>query len=244
MTTSTDISQDNIGQTEVEHALDSAPSGSDRPSRGTIPQEPFTNPPSKFISKRTLILIMILAIAAISVGAITVSLFGTTQHDWDTGKQCLECHTDIGLEFTNMLGTPAIEPHEGMNCLDCHQNVSADFTVEHASTLPNCTSCHPTVATNMSYDTEAHKDLFTNAEGEGWGKGPNEACIVCHTGFDVSTSFERPDFYNFTIDVTYSITNVESSIATHTNTYTWTKAGNLHTYLTDTDMTCGDGVGG
>ncbi|MCK5039134.1 MAG: CxxxxCH/CxxCH domain-containing protein, partial [Thermoplasmata archaeon] len=186
---------------------------------------------------------MILAIAAISIGAITVSLFAD-QHDWNTGKACLDCHDDVGQEFTDMLGTPGVEPHEGLSCTDCHQNVSADFDDQHAATLPNCTSCHSTVITNMSYDTEAHKEMLYNAGSSIYNKGPNEACIVCHTGFDVNTTFKRPDYFNFTVDSSYSITNVEVSTTTHQNTYTWTKTGELHTYIAPAGVNCGDGVDG
>ncbi len=239
-----EIGQDSIGQAEAGQARDPMLPEPELPTQDRILASPLTQPPPSDKAKKALIFIMILALAAISVGAITVSLFGSGQHAWDTGKACLDCHTDIGQEFTDMVGTAGIEPHEGFSCTDCHQNVSADLGDEHAATLPTCTSCHPTVATNMSYDSEAHKDLFTNAAGIAYNKGPNEACIVCHTGFDVSTTFERPDFYNFTIDSTYSITSVETSSSTHTNTYAWTKVGEYHTYIAPANVNCGDGTSG
>ena len=233
---------ENTGDRDSLHDA-SLPDDTSSPGNDTIQKGSFTSSSSVHVSKRTLILIMILAIAAISIGAITVSLFAD-QHDWNTGKACLDCHDDVGQEFTDMLGTPGVEPHEGLSCTDCHQNVSADFDDQHAATLPNCTSCHSTVITNMSYDTEAHKEMLYNAGSSIYNKGPNEACIVCHTGFDVNTTFKRPDYFNFTVDSSYSITNVEVSTTTHQNTYTWTKTGELHTYIAPAGVNCGDGVDG
>ncbi len=212
-------------------------------SISTTAAKSFTSTPSILVSKKALLLMMILAIAAISIGAVTVSLF-SDQHDWNSGKACDDCHADVSQEFTNMLGTPGIEPHEGMTCPDCHQDVTAEYGDEHAATLPTCISCHPTVATNISYATEAHSELFSNAPNSIYNRGPNEACIVCHTGFDVNVTFLRPDFYNFTVDVNYAITNVETSTSTHENTYTWTKTGESHTYIGVNDVSCGDGVSG
>ena len=193
--------------------------------------------------KNSLMLLMIFALILIAVSVTTVSLF-SSQHDWNTGRECLECHTEIGDEFSDMLVTADIEPHENMVCTDCHQDMGLGFDDEHGANLPECAGCHLTVATNLSYDTEAHKQLYVNAVSDDWAEGGNEACIVCHTGFDVNSTFERPDYYNFTVDNTYSITNVEVSSTTHLNTYTWIKPGRVHTYVNGTNVNCGDAVSG
>ncbi len=127
-------------------------------------------------TRKVLLLIMLIAVVLIAVGAITVSLFAT-QHDWSTGRACLDCHQDVDDEFTNMGVT---QPHEAMFCPDCHQDLGSGYDDEHGANLPQCISCHPTVETNITFDTEAHKVMYTEAGTYGFNQGGNDIIAQRH----------------------------------------------------------------
>jgi predicted CxxxxCH...CXXCH cytochrome family protein len=53
----------------------------------------------------------------------------------------------------------------------------------------------------FNYSTnEAHWSLYNTSEQNPLMGGANEACVSCHTSYDISITFSRPDYYEFIID--------------------------------------------
>ena len=161
-------------------------------------------------------------------------------HDWkyssedNAAEKCPECHAEVAAEILSM---PAGSPHRQLyvenDCSVCHRNESAGFEpgTMHTVTLPECTWCHNTTEPerdgdgvygikNLSASTEAHKPMYENATGWVHDPGKNRACLACHTRATVEVIFNRPQWYNFTIDSSWAITNVDTGPLHQGGSYT------------------------
>jgi len=110
---------------------------------------------------------------------------------------------------------PSGAPRESRACEYCHRNESGVTYAEgdgpgvqpgeeaHAASIPPCQQCHSPDTADLSSVNESHKSLNDTS-------GLNEACIMCHTGFDKSMKFTRALY------VEYDITKVSGN---------WTVAG-------------------
>jgi predicted CxxxxCH...CXXCH cytochrome family protein len=157
-----------------------------------------------------LLLVMAGALILIVIGFISTESLFVNQHTFEdtNALNCTKCHNDIYLELTSDLNMP----HYNKNCTDCHQHSSVyQDGVEHlAGVKVECQACHPnsTLETanpggtqGFNYSSnEAHWAFFDAAKTDPLMGGANEACVSCHTRYDIKVTFTRPDYYEFHID--------------------------------------------
>ena len=190
-----------------------------------------------------LVLLIILSIGAVSV----LALFGEG-HVWldisasDNQVSCDKCHPNIKEEFDAM---PSGAPHKDKSCEYCHRsdpnvtyasgdgNGSTLGRESHAASIPNCTMCHIINVGNITHANETHSPLYNKSTS-------NEACVLCHTGFDRNIIFKRPLY------VEYDIVNVSGSYEVQNfsqvsinSTQIWLKpTGHKHTWIKNENLSC------
>ncbi|UCH88599.1 MAG: CxxxxCH/CxxCH domain-containing protein [Thermoplasmata archaeon] len=160
--------------------------------------------------KQKLLLLMLLSLIAIIVGIISTESLFKNQHVFeDTNTlDCERCHEDIW----NEINSDSTMPHYQKNCTDCHQHTSV-FTAgkEHAAVgAIECQACHsnsvresgsPGGTEGFNYSTnEAHRLLYDYALTDSLMAGANEACVACHTRYDLSITYKKPNFREFYVD--------------------------------------------
>jgi len=188
------------------------------------------------LTKAQLLAIMVLCAAIIAL-ALVVSMYVERSHDWTygvTADKCTECHADIEAEILSM---PAGYPHRALyvanNCSVCHINSTAGYVAgtNHSGTVPECTWCHNASEPerdgdgvygiqNLTATTEAHFPMWDDALGSDHDPGKNEPCLACHTRTKVNVIFNRPQWYNYSIDQSWSITGVTSGATYEGGNYT------------------------
>ena len=155
---------------------------------------------------KVIVVLLLLVIAALVTAMLSSALLGQ-QHNWyttsDSGNQvsCSKCHSNVTDEFVNM---PSGAPHKNKACEYCHRNESGVTYAEgdgpgiqpgeeaHAASIPPCQQCHSQDTSDLSTVNESHKPLVDTSD-------LNEACILCHTGFDKSLEFTRALYLKYDI---------------------------------------------
>ncbi len=148
------------------------------------------------IFMRNLILILGFAIFSLFFGINVLSKF-TGQHYFIPGSNidCSKCHPSQAYYLTI---SEIHNTSSGFTCRTCH-NVSFSNNTAHAATTITCLSCHVNIADNINNSLEAHRDFILFAEKYGLKKGPNEACIACHTTFPVKLVLNYYEWINYTV---------------------------------------------
>ena len=239
---------------EQEFSDDSLNSDKSQPS---LDERTKVDNVSPYWNKNSLILLMIIALVLIAVSVTTVSLF-SDQHDWNTGRDCVDCHQAIQDELDDSsLSSTGIAIHSTLTCLDCHKNATLNFTEGHIGTMEECEACHlssaskdafPNGTLELNLTTESHKALYENASFDPTMPGANEACIACHAGFDLEIQWLRPLNYSYTFtdppgSNKYVLSNFQANGQRILN-YNAVLPGRTHTFATGVDIACGSATTG
>ena len=190
-----------------------------------------------------IVLFVILLAGSISVFA----LFGV-EHVWvnvsSTQNQieCDKCHANIAVEFDSL---PVGAPHKNKPCEDCHRSdPNITYSVgdgssstlgkeAHAASIPACGMCHVLDIENITSANESHKPLYDKAT-------LNEACIMCHSGFDKKMDFTRPLYIEYDITDTsgnWTLQNF-SFVLSNTTTVISSQIGNKHYFNNTNCLNC------
>ncbi len=192
-----------------------------------------------------LLALMLLGLALVALSLTAISLYGG-QHEWQVQRDCADCHDDIQAE----LDSTSI--HATLACTDCHRNSTLNFTAEHAGVIEECEACHlpsktkyqsPNGTKELNLTTEAHQQMYQNATADDTMPGANEACIACHTAFNVEILWRRPEFYNFTWVDFDNLTDFQAN-GQRSLYYTREEAGSKHAFVTGYQLTCGNATAG
>ena len=170
--------------------------------------------------KVVMVLLMVVIVALVSA-MMSSALFGQ-QHAWYNISQqgndvpCSKCHQNIYDEYKTTGNIHYRDPYN-MSCEGCHRNESGvTYAIgdglgfqpgedAHAASIPPCQQCHTPHITDIHSVNESHKPLVDTSD-------LNEACILCHTGFDKSMEFKRAEYLDYyviynTTTLTYEIDN-------------------------------------
>ena len=202
---------------------------------------------------RKAIILTLLAIFLFISFISVFALFGQG-HVWinisQSGNQvpCEKCHANIVAEFDAM---PSGAAHKNESCEYCHRS-DPDITYAsgqdpyggsgyltpgeeaHAASIPACEMCHSPVNTeNITSVNETHKPLYEKAT-------LNEACIMCHTGFDKKMSFTRPLYIEYDIsndNGNWTVQNFDLYSNNETIIYS-NQSGDKHTFSNNDCFDC------
>ncbi len=197
------------------------------------------------VTKGQLLVVMLFSAVLLSVLAV-VSLYISGSHTWffdydsDTSYKCPDCHTGIEAEILSM---PGGSPHRALyvnnNCSVCHLNMTIGWVPigNHSGFIPQCQGCHPDTeperdgdsekgTQNLSALTEAHRLMYENAPDTDIDPGTNGACLACHSRANLTVSFNRTKWYNFTIDSDWTISQVQNGPMFNAGTYDINYASN------------------
>ena len=119
----------------------------------------------------------------------------TGQHSFIPGQDvsCTSCHSNqagnLSLSFY----------HSGLGCRACHNTSFSPGQEAHAASIPRCIDCHDGVVPEINSTYEAHMPLFRTAQNYRIRRGPNEACLMCHTNYSANITFIYYEYINYTI---------------------------------------------
>lgn len=206
-------------------------------------------------SKYKVIVVLLLVVIAALVTAMLSSALLGQQHNWyDTYKPgndvpCTKCHGNIEAEFLDM---PTGAPHKTKTCEFCHRNeTNVTYAVgdipttppipipgkeAHAASIPPCRQCHTLHTIDIYSVNESHKPLVDTSD-------LNEACILCHTGFDKSMEFTRALYlkYNITeVSGKWTVENGFEFVSTNSTVINQTPPGGKHTWEDASVLDCFD----
>jgi hypothetical protein len=195
--------------------------------------------------KRLLLALMLVGLALVAISLAAISLY-SSQHDWQVQRPCADCHADI----ENDLNSTTI--HSTLACTDCHLNATLNYSDEHAGVVEECEACHlptntkyddPNGTKELNYSTESHRRMYQNATQDSTMPGANEACIACHTRFNLELVWKRPEFYNYTFVDYTQITDFQAN-GQRNLYYTRIEAGRKHAFVSGYDVVCGNSTAG
>ncbi len=158
---------------------------------------------------------------------------------YHTSLTCEDCHRnpylgqkvayDNGTVKTGEVAHAAVKPR----CLDCHSQTSITLANGTTIAVPSARAFNQT---NYGSDYSAHKRFVLDAQNSSLGVGENEACLSCHSDFNVKISFKRPLYYNFTVSSWVVTVNGYGN----TNTTVVFKSGNgsKHTFKLLNQIKC------
>ncbi len=169
----------------------------------------------------------------------------TGQHTFISGKNvnCSRCHP---AEAGN-LSLSAY--HSNLTCRTCHNVTFTPGEVAHAATIPECIQCHTNITSHINNTYAAHMPLFRYADISGIRRGPNAACLICHTNYSGNITFVYHRWINFTImnnvtspdgGVTYNyyIENVTLGPETTYTVQIKNQGGSTHYWKNISDISC------
>ena len=112
-------------------------------------------------------------------------------NNWNQ-THCNKCHgSTTGDDTSN--GAAAF--HADKACSFCHAPAAANSTQHTNISIPSClqAGCHVSdIASNFTSGDEPHFEMYRDALSNNNVSKPasrNEACIACHTGVDVTVTF-------------------------------------------------------
>ena len=208
------------------------------------------------------VLVLVVLTASLACSVFSSSLF-EGQHTWydlsapENDVSCYKCHKNIRAEFdetpSTLLPPGSGVPHKDKSCEYCHRsepgvtyaNGSGKYSEPgeeaHAASVPLCQQCHEHESKDLAAADESHKPL-NRGGGSSSAAESNEACVLCHTGFDKSIDFTRPLY------VEYEIKNVSGTWLVHnfnlgpssTATVNLTPPGERHTWKNASAVNCFD----
>ncbi|WP_456473987.1 hypothetical protein [Candidatus Pyrohabitans sp.] len=145
------------------------------------------------MENRTLLFIGLFVLLIFS--GYQVSTKFSLQHTFISGQNvdCTKCHP-------NQAGNLSLSAiHSTFSCTRCHNTTISSGTQSHAATVVRCIDCHTTEGEQMNNTFEAHRPLFISAQNTAIRRGPNEACIMCHTNQSSNITFVYYSWINYTI---------------------------------------------
>jgi len=210
---------------------------------------------------------MVLAVVSLAIFASTdvVTLLAGT-HTWteisSAGNTiiCTDCHSTIQNELDNS------SIHSGLNCEDCHRFTGTGITFAsgdggtgstpgkeaHAAYTPQCLDCHGAGGyakqapafnkTDYGSNVSAHKPLVKQSLDYDLSVGENEACLACHTNYSIKNVFNRPEYFDFTLefdhmDLTFTIHEIAGP---NTTTISKSDSGAKHEFKAINQIKCED----
>ncbi len=206
---------------------------------------------------RKIMLSFLLIFALLLIGALTGSGLFAGQHSWyslsGTGNDvsCDKCHQYIYDDY-EIAGN--VHYNSGMACDDCHRNESFATHAKgdgagsisgkeaHAASIPNCTLCHANDVTDLTSTNETHKSLYVKGNTSGPEDEGNEACVMCHTGFDKRLNFTRALYVEYDLvnpGGGYEVQNF-SFVSTNETIIDLTPTGGKHKWENASDIDCFD----
>ena len=210
---------------------------------------------------RKISLIFLLIFALLLIGVLTGSGLFAAQHSWyslsGTGNDiaCDKCHQNIYDDYEI---TGNVHYSSSMICEDCHRNESFATHAKgddddaipkafpgkeaHAASIPNCTLCHANDVTDLTSTNETHKSIYVKGNTSGPEDEGNEACVMCHTGFDKRLNFTRALYVEYDLvnpGGGYEIQNF-SFVSTNETIIDLTPSGGKHRWENASDIDCFD----
>ena len=193
--------------------------------------------------KITILGIGIIALLILSV-SFPLSMF-TGQHSFIPGKNvdCTRCHAEEAGNLSLSIY------HSNLSCRTCHNTTFSPGQEAHAASIPRCIDCHTSVVSKINSSYEAHMPLFRTAENYKIRRGPNEACLMCHTNYSANITLLYYEYINYTIynnvtspdgGETY-LYNIESVITGPQRSYTVeikNEGGSTHFWKNISDISC------
>ncbi len=149
------------------------------------------------MSPRLLLLFAALAVLSLNSFYFPSGSF-SLQHRFISGENvsCAGCHP-------SQAGNLSLSAyHSGFSCRTCHNVTFSSPQEAHSATIPRCIDCHSSVVPELNSTYEAHMPLFRSAYSGGIRRGPNEACIACHTNASVNLSFHYYDYIDYIVENT------------------------------------------
>jgi hypothetical protein len=175
------------------------------------------------MESRHILLVVAFLCTIILVMPSVFSLF-SGEHSFTKGtSNCLKCHLDTRQELDSSMH------HTYFSCENCHL-LSGDPTRSHSSEDSRCLDCHAiplrevTDSKDQTYRSpkadvfgesitiaESHTHFVSGANSDPLMKGENEACVLCHSAYNINLSFIRPEFLEWDISNssgTWTISNL------------------------------------
>jgi hypothetical protein len=139
---------------------------------------------------------------------IALELQNSTIH---SNFKCEECHRlqqtaegkTIVLATHNETGVyVGEEAHAAYTprCLDCHG--SNGIYINDTGITKQAPPANPFNETDYGSDYSAHKPFVKQALDYDLSIGENEACLACHTGYNITLTFKYPEYINWTLKAT------------------------------------------
>jgi hypothetical protein len=175
------------------------------------------------MESRHILLVVVFICIIVLVMPSVYSLF-SGEHSFTRGtSNCLKCHFDTRQELDS-------SPHHTyFSCENCHL-LSGDPTMSHSSEDSRCLDCHALplrtvidsnnniyISTKASVfgeniaNAESHTHFVSGANSDPFMNAENEACVLCHTAFNINLSFTRPESIEWDItnsSGTWTISNL------------------------------------
>ncbi len=157
----------------------------------------------------------------------------TGQHTFISGREvnCTECHPNEGGNLSISVY------HSSLNCSTCHNTTFYPNEQTHAASTINCTDCHTWVKNEITHEDEAHRALYLYAEQSELRRGPNEACIMCHTNAYTKITYKYYDYINYTLS-SWSVTSVAYGPYRTYIVEVGSKSGSSHYWINITNISC------
>ena len=193
---------------------------------------------------RPLILVAGLAVLLILSLYFPYSKF-TGQHTFISGSNvsCASCHPSQAGNLSLSVY------HSSLSCRTCHNTTFSPGQEAHAASIPRCIDCHGSVVSEINSTYEAHMPLFRSAEDYRIRRGPNEACLLCHTNYSTRLTLFYYEYINYTVYNTgvspdggttyiYEIQSVTPGPQRSYSVDVLNQGGSTHYWRNITDISC------
>jgi nitrate/TMAO reductase-like tetraheme cytochrome c subunit len=173
-------------------------------------------------------------------------LNNSTYHRDLTCEACHRYNASITFASDNGVVQPGNESHAAYlpRCLDCHGG-NGVYIYNKTNSLVYAPPAKAFNLTNYGSNYSAHKKFVIDSNNFSAAKGENEACLSCHTGFDINLTFQYPEYVNVSIytdgsstdGLLFQILNVEFGPNRSYNVIL-NREGSKHTLVPLSNITC------
>ncbi len=191
----------------------------------------------------------VLLIAGVLIAVLTGMYFPyskfTGQHTFISGSNvsCASCHPSQAGNLSLSVY------HSSLSCRTCHNTTFSPGQEAHAASIPRCIDCHGSVVSEINSTYEAHMPLFRSAEDYRIRRGPNEACLLCHTNYSTRLTLFYYEYINYTVYNTgvspdggttyiYEIQSVTPGPQRSYSVDVLNQGGSTHYWRNITDISC------
>jgi nitrate/TMAO reductase-like tetraheme cytochrome c subunit len=177
-------------------------------------------------------------------------LNNSTYHRDLTCEACHRYNASITFASDNGVVQPGNESHAAYlpRCLDCHGG-NGVYIYNKTNSLVYAPPAKAFNLTNYGSNYSAHKKFVIDSNNFSAAKGENEACLSCHTGFDINLTFQYPEYINWTLKTEANANVVDKYYANYTPlsyelgpnrayTVSLIRDGGKHTWINVSNISC------